>query len=267
MYHYVEIFLIQEESNMNIGYQLSSITPYLQTRDELSNAFRKISRLGYKFVQLQGASMDIPDEFIRAELDENGLTCVAIQVDYPDGFGECPQRHIDRAIACGAKYLTFAIIPWDIKTVDALEEFAGTVREINKLVNDAGLIFAFHPIGPDFRLMEGEPVYERFMKLMPDSMQLTFCVHSTFDSPVSYSEVFDKFSGRMDLVHFKDSVLLPDGKAQLMPLGAGRTDWQPIAAKCAKAGVKWVFAEQENWQKDAFECAEDSLNYLKKLEF
>ena len=105
------------------------------------------------------------------------------------------------------------------------------------------------------------------MGMMPDDMQLTFCVHSTFGTPVHYTEVLDKFAGRMDLVHFKDSILLPDGKPQLTPLGAGRTDWQPVAEACVKAGAKWVFAEQERWEKDAFECAADSLAYLNSLKF
>lgn len=250
---------------MKIGYQLSSITPYLQNEEELRASLKKIAALGYHDVQLQGASMEIPDEVIADALKEAGLDCIAIQVDYPDGFGEHPKKAIQRAIACGARYLTFAIIPWDIKTVEALEEFAQKICAIHKQVTDAGLIFAFHPIGPDFRLMVDVPVYERLMSLLPESMQLTFCVSACFGSTVGWQEVLDKYAGRVDLAHFKDSILLPDGKPQLMPLGAGRTDWQPIADACNQAGVKWVFAEQERWQKDAFECASDSRDYLNNL--
>ena len=252
---------------MKIGYQLSSITPYLQTEEELRASFKKIAALGYKDVQLQGVPVDISFTAVADALKNAGLTCIAVQEDFPDGFGADPEKYIERAKVCGAKYLTFALIPFDIDTVEKLEAFAEVIRGIYKKVTDAGLIFAFHPIGPDFRLLDGVPVYERFMGMMPEDMQLTFCVHSTFGTPVHYTEVLAKFASRMDLVHFKDSILLPDGKAQLMPLGAGRTDWQPVAEACAKAGAKWVFAEQERWEKDAFECAADSLAYLNTLTF
>ena len=252
---------------MKTGYQLSSITPYLQTEEELRISLKKIAALGYRDVQLQGVSTDIPSTVIAEALQDAGLNCIALQVDYPDGFGACPEKAIDLAVACGAKYLTFAIIPWDIDDVDGLNTFAKTVCDIHTKVTASGLIFAFHPIGPDFRLMDGVPVYERLMAQLPDSMQLTFCVSSCFGSTVTWQEVLTKYADRVDLVHFKDSILLPDGKAQLMPLGAGRTDWQPIAEGCVKAGVKWAFAEQERWQKDAFECAADSFNYLTTLDF
>lgn len=252
---------------MNIGYQLSSIAPYLKTEEDLRTSLQKIADLGYRDVQLQSVPDEIPNAVIADALKSAGLTCIAIQEDYPDGFGAYPEKYIERALACGARYLTFAIIPRDIDTAEKLDEFAKAVCDIHKKVTDAGLIFAFHPIGSDFRSMDGVPVYERLMQRLPETMQLTFCVHSSFGSPVSYHEVLQKYKNRVDLVHFKDSILLADGTVQLMPLGAGRADWQPIAEACADAGVKWIFAEQERWLKDAFECAADSLAYLNSLKF
>ena len=73
---------------MYIGYQLSSVTPYLQDVNSMREAFQKIAAIGYRDVQLQGASLDIPDEEIARALKKNGLNCVATQEDYPFGFGE-----------------------------------------------------------------------------------------------------------------------------------------------------------------------------------
>lgn len=46
---------------MKFGYQLSSITPYLQTEDDLRDSLHKIAAIGYTEVQLQGVSYTIPD--------------------------------------------------------------------------------------------------------------------------------------------------------------------------------------------------------------
>lgn len=250
---------------MNIGYQLSSIAPYLQDINSMREAFQKIAALGYKDVQLQGASMDIPDEEIARALKDAGLNCIATQEDYPFGFGDDPERYIKRAVTCGAKYLTFALIPREVDTLEKLEKFAEKIRAIYEKVKAAGLIFAFHPITPDFRMLGGVPVYERLMDLLPNDMQLTFCVYSAFDTEVTAAEVLEKFKGRVDLVHFKDGVAGADGKAQLMPLGQGAHDWQPVFDLCKAAGVNYIFGEQERWQKDAFDCAADTYAYLHTL--
>lgn len=247
------------------GYQLSSVAPYLTTEAQIRDSLRKIAEIGYRTVQLQGVPDAVDDNVIQSALSDAALDCVALQVDYPDGFGEDPERAVRRALACGCRYLTVAVIPWDVDSVEKLNAFAVRLNHIYEIVKKAGLIFAFHPIGPDFRLMDGVPVYERLMRQMPADMQLTFCVHSVLGSTVTYEEVLERYKGRVDLVHFKDSVVLDNGGTQLVPLGEGQLDWKPVARACEAAGVKWIFAEQERWARDAFDCAKASFAYLISL--
>lgn len=217
-----------------VGYQLSSITPYLDTVENLKTSFRKIAEMGYKYVQLQGAALDIPDEEIKAALDENGLVCVATQEDYILGFGDDPDRYIRRAVAVGAEYLIFALLPFDISTVKELERYAENILKIKEKANAVGLKFGFHPIGFDFRLIEGVPAYERFMAMLPEDTQLTLCVQSTFGSTVKYTEVLEKFKGRIDLMHFKDGIAIPDDE---MAHSECYDDWLEIYETNIPAGV------------------------------
>ena len=183
-------------------------------------------------------------------------------ITYPRGlslgiWGK-PERYIQRAVACGSHYLTCALIPQE---VDSKEKLSNIAHQVHL----AGLTFAFHPIGSDYRLMDGVPVYKRLMDLFPNEVQLTFCVYATFGSGTDYRQVLRDYAGRLDLVHFKDSLRKPDGNEQLTPLGEGSHNWQPIAAACESSGVKWVFAEQEQWDRDAFECSTVSFCYLNKV--
>lgn len=251
---------------MKFGYQLSSIAPYLQTETDLRESLRKIAAIGYAEVQLQGASYDIPDSAVSSALKENGLACAAMQEDFPVGFEDQPRRAVGRALACGCKYLSFAKWPGLLTSREALDRYAKALTPVCELAESAGLILSFHPIGPDFMPLEGVPAYERLMERLPDSVQLTFCVSSCFGTGVEPAQVLEKFPGRVDLVHFKDVSLQPDGP-HLVPLGEGSTDWAPIAAGCAQAGVKYIYAEQERWERDAFDCAAASLHYLQGLNF
>jgi Sugar phosphate isomerases/epimerases len=247
-----------------LGIQLSSVAPYLHKTEHLKKSLARIAEMGYQYVNLQGISPEISDNQIAVILRENGLKSVAIQEDYPFGFGKDPDRAIERAIICGSKYLVFALIPPEVDTAERLKVFSSKLGAIYEKVIAADLIFSYHPIGSDFRYMGKMRLYEQLISLMPLDVQLTFCVHGSFGN-VAYAEVLKKYGDRIDLVHFKDSITLSDGGCQLMPLGEGEHNWKPILETCANAGAKYIFAEQETWDRDPFECAEVSYQYLRSL--
>ncbi|MDD4772651.1 MAG: TIM barrel protein [Eubacteriales bacterium] len=255
----------------NIGFQLSSITPYLDTEEKIKASFEKIARIGYAYLQLQGVPSAIKSSFIAGELKKNGLVCVASQEDYPFGFGENPAAAIERAVICGCKYIAFALIPREADNTDELRAFAERIAEIGEEVERAGLVFSFHPIGSDYREMDGIPVYERLLALLPQ-LHLTFCVQAALgnNSDNKYTEsqiesIFRRYGGKTELVHFKDNITLPDGTCQLMPLGEGSHDWRPYYRMCTEYKTEYIFAEQERWTRDAFDCARASYDYLTAL--
>lgn len=248
---------------MKGGFQLSSITPYLQDENNLRGALEKIAAIGYKTIQLQGVSYSIEDGVIADAFQQNGLECVALQQDYP--FCVPAERVIERAVACSCKYFTFALWPVKIDGLVDLERVAEEFSKINEKVREAGLILSFHPIGPDFAPLDGVPRYERLLAMLPENVQLTFCAASCADTKITPCEVLEKYAGRVDLVHFKDWVRLPDGKKKLVPLGEGSTRWSPITDACQEAGVQYIFAEQERWDRDPFDCVAASFRHLALL--
>ena len=48
-----------------MGFQLSSITPYLDTPESIRHSFHKLAEIGYRDVQLQGVPVKIHDDYIR----------------------------------------------------------------------------------------------------------------------------------------------------------------------------------------------------------
>ena len=66
-----------------IGIQISSVRPYLQTPEDVLASFRKVSRIGYRIIQVQWISPTVPAEFVRDALQETQFTCVGTQ-DYYD---------------------------------------------------------------------------------------------------------------------------------------------------------------------------------------
>lgn len=244
-----------------VGFQLSSIAPYLDTAEHLKASLMRVADIGYRRVQLQGVSPAIPDTVIAAALRENGLRCIAAQEDYPTALHKDPDRAIGRAAACGSRYFAFSLIPPACDTPDRLKGFAKKLLKICDKVEKAGMIFAYHPTESDFRIMGKTPVYERLLSQLPPEVQLSFCVHASFGR-IPYARVLEQYAGRTDLVHFKDSVTRADGTPLWMPLGEGEHNWKPVLNACDGAGVKYIFAKQEHWDRDAFDCAKMSYRYL-----
>lgn len=247
-----------------IGFQLYSILPYLDTEENLEKSLEKVAQIGYRYVQLQGVPANISDNSIASALKKAGLRCIATQEDYPFGFGQDPERAIERALVCGADYLSFSMIPPQINTLDRLKRFARAIEKIYNKVQKAGLIFAYHPVEIDYRMLGKAPIYDRLLSLLPEQIQLNFCVHSSFRK-VPYTQILEKYQGRVDLIHFMDSVIRSDGAVQFMPLGEGEHNWKTISDACIQAGAKYIFAEQAHWDRDMFVCAEENYKYLKEL--
>ena len=55
--------------------------------------------------------------------------------------------------------------------------------------------------------------------------------------------------------------------AALVPVGQGVTDWSAAVDACRETGVRWAFAEQERWEKDAFLCMRESLDAMRAWGF
>lgn len=247
-----------------IGFQLSSIAPYLDTAENLEMALYKIAQIGYRYVEMQGVPLHIPNSRIVQALKRNGLTCIAAHESYAFGFGSSPAEAIERAAACEAKYLTFSMIPPQVNTYDRLKRLAASLHHIEEKAEKAGLVFAYHPTAMDYRLMGKQPVFERLMGLLSDDVQLSFCVYNSFNR-IPYAQILENYKNRVDVVHFMDSIVRADGAAQLMPLGEGDHNWLPIFDACINAGAKYILSEQTNWDRDAFECAALNFQYLCSL--
>ncbi|HEX9611212.1 MAG TPA: sugar phosphate isomerase/epimerase, partial [Gemmatimonadales bacterium] len=75
---------------------------------------------------------------------------------------------------------------------------------------------------------------------------------------------FERWPGRIPLVHVKDSVGPPDHK--MVDVGAGKIDFKQIFARRRQAGIRHYFVEHDE-PPDPFGSIRASYEYLKRLEF
>ena len=95
---------------MRIGLQISSLKPFIQTREGVRDTFRRVAGMGYRDVQLQWTGADVPCEFIADEMKANGLDCWGTQ-DYYDVVMARMDYEIRAAHLYGSHYICVSGIP------------------------------------------------------------------------------------------------------------------------------------------------------------
>lgn len=244
-----------------IGYQISSLKPVLTSPEEVITAFRKLFDIGYRDLQLQWISFEVADEFVADALQETNLTCISVQDRY-----QTVQEHFERFVRQNqlwkSKYMCVSSIPKEYMSKNGLKQYAKELDKLADVYGNKGIILTFHPIYTDYLDIEGKPAVDRLIEQLPDHVQLTLDIYQIVKAGLNPIKYLTDYSGRVDMVHFKDSLADPNGKEILMPVGQGHIQWPDIFEACHNTGVKWGLVEQESWHKDPFVCAQESFDYV-----
>ncbi len=244
-----------------LGIQVSSVREYLQTPEDVLESFKKVSEIGYKIIQIQWISPQVPMEFIKDALEEEHLDCIGTQ-DYTDQVLTNLDDVIKMNELWGGSYICVSGIPERYHSSEGCIAFAAELREVAKRLKDIGKILTFHPRSQEYARYGDKIALDILLDNVVDNFQIVLDIYHVHKAGCDPVEWIHKLKGRMDSVHFKDKIILADKTEQLTPVGQGVLPWEAIFQACKDAGVRYAFAEQETWQKDPFECLKESYEYI-----
>lgn len=244
-----------------IGFQISSIKKYLQTPEDVLTSFKKVSAIGYKVIQIQWINPEIPVAFIHDALKETGLKCIGTQDHY-----DVVVAHLDEVIAMndlwGGTYITVSGIPERYHSYEGCLQFAEELDKLSQYLETKGKILNFHPRLSDIFHYEKQNSLEIIFENTRNECQFLLDIYQIIHGGLDPVEWIHKVEGRNDLIHFKDGMETEDGKQVLMPVGHGSISWEKIFTTTIETGVKYAFAEQETFEKEPFQCLQESYDYL-----
>ena len=249
--------------SLQIGAQISSIKAYIQTESDVLTSFQKISKMGYRIVQNQWINPDIDPVFIADVMQKNGLECVSTQ-----DFFQVVEPDFERVIQTNKLWNSRLICVSGIPEAylsggrEGVLTFAGVLTRMTERAREEGMALSFHPRWQEYKTIDEKTATDWLLDNTPFDCQLGLDLYHLIkagEDPVSWIQ---RYAGRMDFVHFKESVVNAQGEEILVPIGQSGYDWGPVIEAAQQAGVKWGFAEQERWQKNAFVCMKESFEYL-----
>ena len=248
-----------------IGVQISSVKIYLQTPGDVLESFLKCAKIGYGYIQIQWIAPGIPHEAIRDALLESGLECVGTQESYREVFPNV-KKYIKMNQMWGGKYVCTSATGMG-NSFGSVGECLDAAKQFNKMaehLKNEGLKFAFHPHNAHIVEIDGRTSLDIVMENTSDDVQFNLDMYHIKTSGNDPVEWLRKTAGRTDLTHFKDYKKI-GSRVVLCPVGQGVIEWADIYRACSETGVKYCFAEQEEWEKDAFECLAESYRYIKSI--
>ncbi len=269
------------------GLQLYTVGPELMK--DLDGTLAKVAAIGYRLVESAGMAGKPPAEFRKA-LDGAGLKCPSSHLFLTPG--QTPEQFFESAKILGSDYVVSSLT---VKPKTAVKNIDDYIRYIDTLTEDdyktmaadlndlatkakaAGLQFAYHNHNPEFKKWpDGKTTYDILMSgTDPSLVKIELDCGWADLAGQSPLALFKKYSGRVRMLHIKDFepvahpvVSIASGSRPVWAeLGKGHIDYRPILAAAPKAGVEYIFVEQEPpfTRFTALEAAKADYDYLQSI--
>jgi sugar phosphate isomerase/epimerase len=237
----------------------------------------KVAQIGYnsveagyadgKFYGLEGAAFS-------ALLKQNGLIMPSChyRLGEEKTNGAAPagtilngwDKAVDDAAKVGLEYMVCAwLAPSERGSLDHYKQVADDLNKGGQICKKAGIQLCYHNHDFEFIQENGKYPYEILLantdkNLVKMEMDLYWMTKAKQD-PIA---TFNQNPGRFPLLHLKD--MDNTDKQMFTEVGNGIVDFKKILSHADKAGVKYVFVEQDICPGDPFDSITKSINYIKK---
>ena len=157
---------------MQIGAQFYTVRNQCQTLDDFALTLRKVADIGYKTVQISG-TCPYEAQWLREQLDKNGLQCVLTHIPVSKLVGETEQVIADH-FTFDCPYIGLGYYSFDERKEDATyDHFMKTFVPVAEKIRAGGKYFMYHNHDNEFKLAPGENkqiVLEKLAEEIPADM-------------------------------------------------------------------------------------------------
>ena len=248
---------------MQIGAQFYTVRNQCQTLDDFALTLRKVADIGYKTVQISG-TCPYEAQWLREQLDANGLRCVLTHIPVPRLTGELEQviadHHVFGCENIGLGWYAF-------NETDTYEAFMATYPAIARKIREGGRYFMYHNHDQEFkRTPDGKQIIlERLAEAIPAADMGftldTFWVQAGGGDPAQW---IANLAGRVPVIHLKDYAY---GR-KMAVVGEGNINFDRVFAKAEESGTQFMLVEQDDCNgEDPIECLRRSYQYLTSCGF
>ncbi|GHT87415.1 sugar phosphate isomerase [Bacteroidia bacterium] len=271
-----------ENPEKNIGLQMYSLRgPIDDKAIGIDSVITAVGQMGYKYVENygydgnSGLTYGLSPEELKAKFDVYGVTILSTHVgkNLPSEKTEANLAELwawwDKCIAdhkaMGAKYIVIPSMPTP-ETLEGLQEICDYYNAIGEKCLAAGLKFGYHNHSYEFD-KKYDLEEEKRISMYDYMVQHTDPAKVFFELDVYWAimgkcapvELFEKYPGRFEVLHIKDSKEL--GRSGFVGFDAIFNYGVDLAK------TKYLIVEVERYNIPPIESVKESLDYLNKADF
>ena len=249
-----------------IGAQLYTVRDFAQTKEDFEKTIEKITKIGYKAVQLSGiGAIDAKD--IKEICDKYSVIPVCTHRSYDEYLNNLDWSiNFHKEIGCNIAGLGGFPNIWSGITKEDAIGFVKNMNKISAEFKKHGITLAYHNHHLEFTKIDNEFIMDYFFEngefdFIVDVYWLAF-------AGIDPARYIKKLGKRARVVHFKDMKMVRGENAhEMAEVMEGNLDWDSIIEACEEAGSEWAMVEQDVCQRNPFESLTISNNNLKTKGF
>jgi sugar phosphate isomerase/epimerase len=237
--------------------------------------YRKVKDAGYDAVQAK-LSHGLTPGALKTILHEAGLAPLSLSGNdfgHLLGILKDPKKAIEGAHGLGVKQLDIGTVFIENRsTPEGYRLYANLINQAGRLIAPEGLKLSYHNHALEFHNFEGGRTGMDILVDETDPGILDFCLDCHWLQGAGASQIrwIKKLAGRMTMIHFKDyGIDLGTTTVEVTPrlfkaVGEGNIYWEPIAAACKEAGIGIYVVEQDECDRDPYDCVSSSARYMRE---
>ncbi len=247
-----------------IAAQLYTLRDFTKTPKDIAESMKKVSRIGYKAVQVSGMG-PIEAEELKKILDGEGLKVCATHISFnriQDEIESVIEEH--NILEC--PFIAIGGLPVEYRgSAEGFRKFAKEASAAARKLKEAGFVFGYHNHSFELEKFDGKTAMQ-IMFEESDPAVFTFEIDTYWiqhggGDPAAYIR---QMKGRIPLLHLKD-MAVHEGKPVMAEVGEGNLNWERIISEAKNSGVEWYLVEQDTCLRDPFESLGISYRNLKKM--
>lgn len=247
-----------------IGVQLWSIREFMDQNFE--KAIASIAEIGFNYVEGYGLNYEgifpglVTANQYERTVAQNGMRIASCHASYFQA--DEASRRIEIAHRLGVEWVVIAWLSEEQRS--GYYKIAENLNAIGEQFKKAGIGFGYHNHDFEFDLTEEGEVPQEILMDNTDPEYVSFQADLYWfkKAGVDPLEYIKKYPGRFCSYHIKDA----NKDLDQTTIGTGIIDFESILAENKKAGIQYVFVEDERLNTP-LENAKDGFNYLKGIEF
>jgi len=245
---------------LKLGAQLYTVREYMKTEKDFGETIKKISGIGYKYVQVSGIG-DVSPKAIKTITEDNGIKVILTHTS-PERIKNDTLKVIEDHDLFGCDAIGVGGL-YDVPhTEDGYKKFADNFKNAVEKIKESGKMFLYHNHRFEFERYNGKTGIDILLENTDkDAFKLTFDTYWAQAGGVDPASFIKENSDRIYVTHLKDMAVIDD-KAVMTEIMTGNINFKRILKVSEKSKVLWHFVEQDETRIDCFESMKISYDNL-----